>query len=356
MSARQPSKVLKLKAGDWVEVRGQAEILATLDEHARFENLPLMPEMLQYCGQRFRVASRADKTCDPAHTPWSIRRMGNAVHLEGVRCGGEQHGGCQAGCLMWWKEAWLKRVSFLSPQSSAEPSRMSVGVSFPRSVDVIHAATRSTNAEGETVYSCQATDVRKFTSYMMWYDPRQYIRDVRSGNLCGGRALNSKSERLLELILGILQAIRSFFISFFAERRLLNYPAITGSTPKGPVGNLNLQPGELVQVRSKEEIIATLDKHRRNRGLLFDGEMLRYCDGIFTVLRRVDRIIDERTGKMIQMKYPSVILDGVACKSDYHRLCPRAIYHYWRESWLARVGEGARVCAREREVETCERV
>src|ERR1700722_5194249 len=103
------NKILDLRASDWVEVRSQEEILATLDDRGCFENLPFMPEMLQFCGQRFRVSKRSDKTCDPAHAPWSIRRMENSVHLEDVRCDGGGHGGCQAGCLIWWNEAWLKR-------------------------------------------------------------------------------------------------------------------------------------------------------------------------------------------------------------------------------------------------------
>ena len=62
-------KALDLKAREWVEVRSREEILATLDERSRLENLPFMPEMLHYCGQRLRVFKRADKTCDPAHAP-----------------------------------------------------------------------------------------------------------------------------------------------------------------------------------------------------------------------------------------------------------------------------------------------
>jgi hypothetical protein len=102
------------------------------------------------------------------------------------------------------------------------------------------------------------------------------------------------------------------------------------------VERLDLQPGELVEVRSKEEIMATLDKDQKNRGLWFDSEMLPYCGGIYRVLRRVHRIIDEKTGKLINMKNPCIVLEGVVCKSDFHRLCPRAIYPYWRENWLKR--------------------
>ncbi len=87
-----------LRAGEYVEVRSVEEILATLDERGRYKGLPFMPEMLPYCGKRFQVSKRADKTCDPVHAPWSLRRLKNVVHLDALRCDGCEHGGCQAGC------------------------------------------------------------------------------------------------------------------------------------------------------------------------------------------------------------------------------------------------------------------
>ena len=42
--------------------------------------------------------------------------------------------------------------------------------------------------------------------------------------------------------------------------------------------NPSVQPGELVRVKSLEEIVATLDTSTTaNRGMSFDGEMVRYC-------------------------------------------------------------------------------
>src|SRR5882757_6684018 len=108
-SSPRQAAPLDLKAGEWVEVRSREEILATLDAKGWLEGLPFMPEMLEYCGQRLRVYKRADKTCDTV-VPWSIRRMENSVHLESIRCDGAAHGGCEAGCLIFWKEAWLKRA------------------------------------------------------------------------------------------------------------------------------------------------------------------------------------------------------------------------------------------------------
>jgi hypothetical protein len=33
------------------------------------------------------------------------------------------------------------------------------------------------------VFCCQMTDIRKASSYLAWWDPRQYVRDLRSGNV-----------------------------------------------------------------------------------------------------------------------------------------------------------------------------
>ena len=100
--------------------------------------------------------------------------------------------------------------------------------------------------------------------------------------------------------------------------------------------------GERVRIKSHEAILDTLDRGKSNRGMRFDEEMVPYCGKDFTVSRLVDRIIHEKTGEMIEMKTPSVILDGVVCRSEVSRcrlFCPRAIPSYWREIWLERTEE-----------------
>lgn len=349
---------LDLKAGEWVEVRSQEDILATLDERGWLEGLPFMPEMLQYCGQKLQVYKRADKTCDTV-VPWSIRRMENTVHLE-TRCDGSGHGACEAGCLIFWKEAWLKRVEKdVVPSATLQPALAAAsGNNGLVTIESLLAASKKTNPEGEAIYTCQATELHNFTTPMKMWDPRQYIRDIRSGNLASGYPARTKGERVLERALVIIKVVRAFVLSIVRERMGIDYPPVSGTQTKTPLEVLNLQPGELVQVREREEIIATLDKNKRNRGLLFDGEMLPFCGGIYRVLRRVHHIVDERTGKMMDMKNPCIVLEGVFCKSDYNRFCPRAIYCYWRENWLRRVPEFTPPTARceEGEMETCSQV
>ena len=101
---------LDLRAGELVEVRSLEEILATLDSRGEVDSLPFMPEMEAWCGRQVRVFRRVDKIFD-----WilmsGLRRMRDTVILEGLRCDGCYHGGCQADCPILWKEAWLRRAS-----------------------------------------------------------------------------------------------------------------------------------------------------------------------------------------------------------------------------------------------------
>jgi hypothetical protein len=118
-----------------------------------------------------------------------------------------------------------------------------------------------------------------------------------------------------------------------ARRR---YPNVRGKLKKTPSEELNLRPGDWVVIKSKQEILATLDRTGRNRGLTFDSEMIPYCGKRVRVLRRVERLIDESTGRMLRPAGVSLILENVVCLARYRRSCPRSIFPYWREIWLRR--------------------
>ena len=121
------------------------------------------------------------------------------------------------------------------------------------------------------------------------------------------------------------------------------YPRKKGVNPAGkktPYEVVNLQPGELIRVKSYEDILATLDTNNKNRGLYFDAEAVPFCGKTYRVLRRVTKILDEKSGKLVKLKNEAIILDGVYCQarySDCRMFCPRSIYSYWREGWLERV-------------------
>src|SRR5258705_198295 len=151
--------------------------------------------------------------------------MISAVHLDGVRCDGSAHGGCQAGCLMFWKDAWLKKAD--APAADGRAAAPGAQQSVPRGI-----------SEGEKA-----------------------------------------------------------------------------------VGAGTRQPGRPA-----------------------DGEMVPFCGGPYRVLQRVNRIIDEKTGRMMHMKNECIQLDGVtcqACYAKYRKFCPRSIFPYWREIWLRRADSDA---------------
>ena len=149
-------------------------------------------------------------------------------------------------------------------------------------------------------------------------------------------------KRLVEAGLGLGAPLRWAYDFVQKRRGGAVYPWRPGRVPPGgrtPARKLDLQPGELVRVRSYKEILETLTENGFNRGMVFDAETVPFCGGTYRVLRRVDRLIDEKTGKMNVLKNECIVLDGVACQACYaafRRFCPRSIYSYWREIWLER--------------------
>lgn len=316
---------VRLRHGDVVEVRSAAEILSTLDEGGALDGLPFMPEQVQYCARRFVVDKRADKVCDTIHYTGS-RRLPDAVLLVDLRCDGSRHDGCQAECRLFWKEAWLRRVDGASAPAPAQDEQATAAL-----LELTSRNTKRTVcAEGnsEVRYRCQATDLHDASQHLKLWDPRPYLRECGNGNVAVGRFFRVMTRAAVQEPLRKLGLVPEVHLPGTRTARTKPEPA------------LHLQPGERVQVKSKEEIAATLDPHGRNRGLWFDREMLPYCGGTFEVRRRVSRFIDDRTGKMIDLKSEAFTLQGVVCSGDLSLrrwFCPRAIFPFWRESWLRRV-------------------
>jgi hypothetical protein len=334
--------ISKFKAGERVVVRSREEILATLDADGCLDKQPFMPEMLQYCGREFRVAAVAHKTCDTV-TKTGGRKLDRSVHLEGTRCDGSAHGGCEAECNIFWNEAWLKPASEAGARKPA--ATREVGCTDEQLRAAIHARN-SGQGEGNPIrYRCQATQLPEATQLLPWWNVRQYWLDFTTGNFSLGHVLKvltlAGARQLLHLPFGHRIAVG---ISNGMHRLLTGkpMPRVAGTIPAGkptPSDPLNVQPGEWVQVKPPAEIAVTLNTNNKNRGMWFDSEQVVYCGGTFKVRRRVRQIVNENTGEMMQMQNPCITLEGSLCSGDFseHRLlCPRAITGYWREIWLQR--------------------
>ena len=101
---------------------------------------------------------------------------------------------------------------------------------------------------------------------------------------------------------------------------------------------LGLKPGELIEVKSVDKILATLGPDRKHKGLLWMTGMRKYCCKRYRVLKRVENILLESNGDSRKMKN-TVILEGVICDGSEFGSCDRSCFHFWREAWLKRVEE-----------------
>jgi hypothetical protein len=314
------------RAGDRVVVRTPDEILSTLDGDGTLQGLPFMPEMLDLCGKEFHVERRAEKTCVDVPPPvYPNRRFAadDVVFLDGPRCDGRSHDGCKRGCKIFWKEDWLRPAESVGVSTQASTTGLS------------ELLLRLKTKSDETHYFCQSTQLHKattaFSGNKKLWRLRIIYREIRNG------------DRSVPEVLKLL--------ALWSSHRLLRAVHgdqwLRGPHERAPSESLGLKPGEMVRVKSRAELEATLDRRRSNRGLRISTEATRYCGGRAEVRDRVDRIIDERTGTMREPQ------DTVSLRNMSSRLktlgaldcvcagetgdCPRGELMYFREIWLERV-------------------
>jgi Fe-S cluster biogenesis protein NfuA len=108
---------LGLQPGERVRVRSLEEIHATLNAHGACEGCYFVQaSMGEYCDQTFTVLRRVETFYDERER--RLCKTKNTVLLDGVHCRGvpaagfdEDWKGCDRMCLLFWKEAWLERLT-----------------------------------------------------------------------------------------------------------------------------------------------------------------------------------------------------------------------------------------------------
>jgi hypothetical protein len=311
----------RLRAGDLVTVRTSREILKTLDANGTLDNLPFMPEMLEFCGKRFRVLNRVvQATIDGAflvdHTESCVREFRNndVVILQGVRCAGAEHAGCQRGCAIFWKEAWLEKID--DSDHDCIPNRDSLSAVS----DELRCTLKTRTVPGK--YFCQSSEFPRATLHL---SAMQRFKKCFSAVAAGNISAWGMVKRIL------------VWTWWKTHNKLIGQHA-RGTKEKTPTEVLGLQPGEMVEVKSLQEIVSTLNKTGHNRGLHFSADQRPFCGGRFRVRSRADNFIAEGTGEMKHFRN-TVILEDVLCDSACFAFggCYRADLLYWREVWLKRV-------------------
>jgi len=310
----------RFRAGERVVVRSHAEILSTLDANGTLDGLPFMAEMVDSCGKPFRIQRRVDKTCVAEHP---MRRFAgdDVVILDGPRCDGSGHDGCGHGCRIFWKDAWLR---------SADDAAAAAG---NPGADAARLRARLKSKADERRYFCQSTELLRatqpFPGKQRPWIVRLLMREIARGELSLGQVL---------IMIAGWARMRAWRLRGGNSR-------LQGPHTRTPTASLALKPGEIVRVRSLDQIAQTLDHKSRNRGLGICLEMSRLCEREAEVRYRVNCLIDEQTGIMRDFT-STVTLHNVRggktlgeeclCYGEIGD-CPRGEIMYWREIWLERV-------------------
>jgi hypothetical protein len=95
---------------------------------------------------------------------------------------------------------------------------------------------------------------------------------------------------------------------------------------------------DIVKVKTREEILGTLDPSGKRDGCLFMKGMWNHCGQKWKVLKVVENVFDEHRFLMYEIAAPQYLLDGSICdgvtEGETDR-CDRSCYYFWNEEWLA---------------------
>lgn len=109
------------------------------------------------------------------------------------------------------------------------------------------------------------------------------------------------------------------------------------TAPSAAVAASSFKAGEMVRVRPREEIEATLNHWRQLKGCTFMEGMESYCSTTQRVLKPVERFLDERDYQ-IKKTMGIILLEGLLCQgTERFGRCDRACFYFWREEWLEKI-------------------
>lgn len=114
-------------------------------------------------------------------------------------------------------------------------------------------------------------------------------------------------------------------------------PTVAPLPAQDSLGRVPLAKGDRVRVRSREEILATLNPFNELKGCAFLPQMYEYCGTEQRVFRYMQRFLDERDYKMKKAR-GVVLLENSFCNGTIvFGGCDRSCFLFWREEWLEKL-------------------
>ncbi len=172
---------------------------------------------------------------------------------------------------------------------------------------------------------CQLNSLKNIAEGNARTPPATLMRHLK---LAVRRRLTSRQDRILHQNVNVA-------IDWFCSRIGKNAPRAQRAVN---AQQMALEAGDLVRVRSKEEIASTLNHLGQAKGCTFISDtMTPYCNTVHRVLKSMERFVDERDLRVKKCK-GLVLLEGVMCggTTAFGR-CDRSCYIFWREEWLEKL-------------------
>jgi hypothetical protein len=101
----------------------------------------------------------------------------------------------------------------------------------------------------------------------------------------------------------------------------------------------DIQEGDIVRVRPKENIKRELDDAGKYKGCWFIDEQYEYCGKEFKIAKKVNCFFDEAKQKIVKCSN-MFFLEGVLCSGRqrlYSVSCDRNCFFFWHTAWLEKV-------------------
>ena len=99
-------------------------------------------------------------------------------------------------------------------------------------------------------------------------------------------------------------------------------------------------PGEVVNVKSREDISQLLNNENKLDGFLFMEQMWQFCGSTYPILKVVKSIFNEHKKRTYRPTANIYILDHILCDgnvSQFQFTCDHACFLLWHEDWLEKV-------------------
>lgn len=149
---------------------------------------------------------------------------------------------------------------------------------------------------------------------------------------------NTNLNDILQLRVKILRSFKRNLI--FLKNRIFRILKLKRrAVIPNDIGKIDICPGDIIVVRSRDEIQSMLDDREKYKGCFFIDEMYEHCEKQYKVLKEIKFFFDESKQKGCKCRN-TVILDGVVCSGRqrlYSSSCDRMCFFFWHTSWLKKV-------------------